>query len=93
MSSSAITADYGSGGWKVAVVAILLIVMQLIMLAGRLVSRKLQKASLAIDDFVLGLSTLFTVALCALAVACEYNAREIWCQKKNMLNSAMQSLE
>lgn len=64
--------DYGHGGWKVIVVAVLLIVMQLIMLCGRFASRRLQKVSLGADDYILTLSTIFTVGLCALAIACEF---------------------
>ena len=71
MSTSVSAADYGLGGWKVIIVAVLLIVMQLIMVAGRFVSRSLQKASLALDDYVLAVSAVVTVALCALAVACK----------------------
>ena len=46
-------AYYGNKGYRVAIVAILLIVMQVLMVTGRLVSRRLQKAMLGIDDYVL----------------------------------------
>ncbi len=62
--------DYGHGGWKVVVVAGLLIVMQSLMLAGRYISRRLKETSLAADDYVLVLATVFTVGLCGLAIAC-----------------------
>ena len=70
MGSSIDFADYGHGGWKVVIVAILLIVMQSLMVTGRYVSRRLRKVSLASDDYVLFLATVFTVGLCALALAC-----------------------
>lgn len=62
--------DYDHGGWKVVVVAAILILMQFLMLVGRYISRRLQKVSVAADDYVLLLATVFTVGLCALAVAC-----------------------
>ena len=46
-------AYYGNKGYKVAIVAILLIVMQVLMVSGRLVSRRLQKVMLGIDDYML----------------------------------------
>ena len=63
--------DYHEGGWKVVVVAAILIVMQTLMVTGRFFSRKMQKIGLAADDYVLLMSTIFTAGLCALAVACE----------------------
>ena len=45
--------DYAYGGFKVVVVASILILMQMLMVGGRLLSRKLQKVSLGIDDYVL----------------------------------------
>ena len=63
--------DHGHGGWKVAIVAAVLIVMQSLMLVGRYVSRRLRNVSLASDDYMLLLATIFTLALCALAIACE----------------------
>ena len=52
-SNVANAAYYGNKGYKVAIVAILLIVMQVLMVTGRLVSRRLQKVMLGIDDYVL----------------------------------------
>ena len=46
-------ASYGDGGYKAAVVAIVLIVMQILMVAGRLLSRRLQNVTLGPDDYVL----------------------------------------
>ena len=85
-SNVANAAYYGNKGYKVAIVAILLIVMQVLMVTGRLVSRRLQKVMLGIDDYVLlpasvslysskveaGLTydKAFSTGLCALAVAC-----------------------
>lgn len=63
--------DYGHGGWKVVVVAAILILMQILMVTGRFVSRKMQKVSLAADDFILLLSSFLTIGLCALAIACK----------------------
>lgn len=45
--------DYAYGGFKVVVVASILILMQMLMVGGRLVSRRLQKVWLGIDDYVL----------------------------------------
>lgn len=50
--------DYSQGGYKVVIVAALLIIMQSLMVAGRFVSRKLQKVVLAVDDFVLVFATV-----------------------------------
>lgn len=64
--------DYNYGGWKVVIVAALLIAMQSLMVIGRFVSRRLQKVPLAADDFVLLLATVLTTGLCALALACKH---------------------
>ncbi len=64
--------DYSHGGWKVVVVAVLLIVMQILMVSGRFVSRKMNKVSLAADDYVLLFATALTSGLCGLALACKW---------------------
>lgn len=45
--------DRGHDGWKVIVVAAVLVFMLVSMLLGRLVSRSLKKSSLRWDDFML----------------------------------------
>lgn len=59
---------YSDGGYKAVVVASVLVLMQFIMLFGRYYSRRLQRIMLEIDDFVLLLATLFTLALCAIGI-------------------------
>ena len=61
--------DYGHGGYKVVIVASVLILMQSLMVGGRLLSRYLKKAPLAADDYVLFLATTMGFGLCALAIA------------------------
>ncbi|KAL8652631.1 MAG: hypothetical protein Q9210_002574 [Variospora velana] len=51
-------ARYGDGGYKVVVVASVLIFMQFIMVFGRYYSRRLQKVLLEADDYVLLLATV-----------------------------------
>lgn len=72
MGSSGRVADYGHEGWKVIIVAAILILMQFLMVSGRFASRKMQKVSLATDDFVLLIAAFFTTGFCGLALACEY---------------------
>lgn len=62
-------ADYGHDGYRVVVVASILIVMQSLMVGGRVLSRYLQKAALAADDYVLFAATTLGFGLCALAIA------------------------
>ena len=50
-----------NGGYKVVVVAIILIIMQTLMVAGRVISRRLQKVWLGIDDYVLISATVSAV--------------------------------
>lgn len=58
--------DYAYGGFKVIVVASLLILMQILMVGGRLVSRRLQNVWLGIDDYVLISATVnFPIILVA----------------------------
>ncbi len=60
--------DYDNGGYKVVIVAALLIFMQTLMVCGRLVSRYMQKASLAADDYVLFIATTMGIGLCGLGI-------------------------
>ena len=50
--------DQGNGGWKVTVVASILVFMLLTMVLGRLVSRALKKSRLQNDDFMLLVATV-----------------------------------
>lgn len=45
--------NYGHDGYKVAIVASILIFMQSVMIGGRILSRYLQKVSFELDDYVL----------------------------------------
>ena len=63
--------ELSHGGWKVMIVAVVLIVMQSLMVIGRFISRKMQKAALAADDYILLLATILTITLCGIAIACE----------------------
>lgn len=49
-------ASYGDGGYKALVVGIVLIVMQILMVSGRILSRRLQNVRLGSDDYVLMLA-------------------------------------
>lgn len=71
MNSSVDVADHSHGGWKVVIVAVLLIFMQTLMVAGRFVSRKMNKVALEADDYVLLFATLLTSSLCGLALTCK----------------------
>lgn len=63
MASRAIAVgNYVDGGYKVVIVASLLIMMQLLMVGGRLFSRKLQKVWLGVDDYVLVSATVSILA-------------------------------
>ena len=53
MEDSARLTDYGHNGFRTVIVAALLILMTLLMVGGRLVSRRLQKASLGLNDYIL----------------------------------------
>lgn len=71
MNSSLDITSYGDGAYKVIIVAALLIVMQILMVGGRFVSRNMRKVPLAVDDYMLLIATFFTLGLCALGLACE----------------------
>ncbi|KAL8947193.1 MAG: hypothetical protein Q9222_006501 [Ikaeria aurantiellina] len=60
---------YGQDGYKTVIVASVLILMQFILVSARVCSRRLQKVSIAIDDYILFVATLLTLALCAIGVA------------------------
>ncbi len=64
--------DYKDGGYKLVIVAGMLIVMQILLVSGRFVSRRLNKSGLAEDDYVLLLAMVLTTGLCAIAITCEY---------------------
>lgn len=64
--------DYGDGGWKVIIVAVVLISLQILMVTGRFASRTLKKVGVKVDDYVLLFGTAFTIVLCALALACRF---------------------
>lgn len=68
--------SYGAGAYKVIIVAALLIVMQVLMVGGRFLSRKLRKVGLASDDYVLLTAAMLTLGLCALALACRLTERQ-----------------
>lgn len=63
--------SYGQGGLKVVIVTVLLIVMQFLVVGGRLTSRRLRKVSFGADDYVLLLATAFSLELCVVAIACK----------------------
>ena len=71
MSSFVDITSYGDGAYKVLIVAALLIVMQILMVGGRFLSRKMRKVTLGADDYVLLAATVVTIGLCALALACK----------------------
>lgn len=50
--------SYGDGGWKVTLVAAILIFMQVLAVSGRIISRSMKKARLAVDDYVLIFGTV-----------------------------------
>ena len=77
MTSFVDIASYGHGAFKVIIVAAVLIILQLQVVGGRFLSRKMRKVSLAADDYVLLTATIFTVGLCALALACKLIQRRI----------------
>lgn len=56
-------AGFGNGGYKVVIVALLLVVMQTLMVTGRLVSRRLQKVMLGADDYALVSATVSLAVL------------------------------
>lgn len=54
MSLSAnVFGSYGYGGYRVVVVASILTLMQALMVGGRLLSRRIQKARIGVDDCIL----------------------------------------
>lgn len=77
MDSFVDISSYGQGAYKVIIVAALLIVMQLLMVGGRFISRKLRKVPIAADDYVLLTAATLTLGLCALALACKSAERRI----------------
>ena len=63
--------SYSDGAYKVIAVAALLIIMQILMVRGRFLSRKMRNVPLSADDYVLLTATILTIGLCALALACK----------------------
>lgn len=63
--------SYSHGAFKVIIVVAILMILQLLVVCGRFLSRKMRKVSLAADDYLLLTGTIFTVGLCALALACK----------------------
>lgn len=55
--------QYARGGFKTVVVASILIVMLCLMVGGRLLSRTLQRAKIAADDYVLFVATVYMLRL------------------------------
>ena len=62
---------FNHDGYKVIIVAGVLILMLLLMVTGRLVSRRLKRAKVAADDYVLLIATILCIGFCAIAIACE----------------------
>ena len=55
--------DYGHGGLIVVVVAAILILMQVFMVGGRLLGRRIQSVWLGIDDYVLISATVSDISI------------------------------
>ena len=62
---------FSDGGYKVVIVAGVLIVMMFLMVFGRLISRRLNQAGMGADDYVLLIATVLSMGLCAIAIACK----------------------
>ena len=71
MASFADITSYSDGAYKVIIVAALLVALQILMVGGRFASRKIRKAPLAADDFMLLIAAALTIGLCAFALACK----------------------
>ena len=78
MSSFVDITCYGDGAYKVIIVAAVLMIMQILMVGGRFLSRKMRNVALAADDYVLLAATIFTFGLCALALACKLPREVVW---------------
>ena len=63
---------FSDGGYKVVIVAGVLIVMLFLMVFGRLISRRLNQAGMGADDYVLLIATVLSMGLCAIAIACKW---------------------
>lgn len=64
------------GGYKVVIVAGVLIVMLFLMVFGRLISRRLNQAGMGADDYVLLIATVLSMGLCAIAIACKMSQKD-----------------
>ena len=67
---------FSDGGYKVVIVAGVLIVMLFLMVFGRLISRKLTQAGMGPDDYVLLIATVLSMGLCAIAIACKLSHKD-----------------
>ena len=66
---------FSHGGYKVVIVAGVLIVMLFLMVFGRLISRRLTQAGTGPDDYVLFIATVLSMGLCAIAIACKLSQK------------------
>ena len=66
---------FSDGGYKVVIVAGVLIVMLFLMVFGRLISRRLNQAGMGADDYVLLIATVLSMGLCAIAIACKLSQK------------------
>ena len=82
MASFVDISSYDDGAYKVIIVAALLIIMHILMVGARFVSRRLRKATLAADDYVLLIAAILTIGLCALALACKLTPRPAYGRQK-----------
>ena len=67
---------FSDGGYKVVIVAGVLIAMLFLMVSGRLVSRRLTQAGIGADDYVLLIATVLSMGLCAIAIACKLSQKD-----------------
>lgn len=67
---------FSHGGYKVVIVAGVLIVMLFLMVFGRLISRRLTQAGMGADDYVLLIATVLSMGLCAIAIACKLSHKD-----------------
>ena len=67
---------FSNGGYKVVIVAGVLIVMLFLMVSGRLISRRLTRAGMGADDYVLLIATVLSMGLCAIAIACKLSQKD-----------------
>ncbi|KAL8953359.1 MAG: hypothetical protein Q9222_000786 [Ikaeria aurantiellina] len=70
MESDSLPPDYltADDGWKVTLVAVVLIVLQVLAVTARFSARRMQKAPLLADDYWIIPALVFGLALCILAI-------------------------